>query len=104
MMLDVLLNVTVRSSGARCAKATEVGVVCVLVELLPNAVCHITERSLLLLERPCKCPEGWFIFTEHMLAVSAMSWSRFLGVESRVGDVGGGRRISSPTQTPLPFH
>jgi hypothetical protein len=32
---------------------------------------------------------------EHTLAVSAMSWSRFLGVKSRVGDVGGGRRISS---------
>jgi hypothetical protein len=30
-----------------------------------------------------------------MLAVSAVSWSRFLGVESRVGDVSGGRRISS---------
>jgi hypothetical protein len=72
-----------------------VGAVCVLVELLRDAVRRVTERWLLLLKRQCKYPEDYFVFMEHTLAVSAMSWSRFLGVKSRVGDVGGGRRISS---------
>jgi hypothetical protein len=71
MMLIVLLNIMARSSGTRHAKAVEVGVVCVLVELLRDAIRRITKRCLLPLKHQRKCPEGWFIFTEHTLAVLA---------------------------------
>ncbi|CAD6262505.1 unnamed protein product [Miscanthus lutarioriparius] len=71
--LDVLLDVTVRSRGARRAKAVEVGAVCVLVELLPDADSRVAERALLLLKRLCKCPEGRLAFAEHALAVSTVT-------------------------------
>ena len=58
MMLVVLLNIMARSSGAQRAKAVEVGAVCVLVELLRDAVSRVTKRWLLLLKRQCKYPEG----------------------------------------------
>ena len=71
--LDMLLDVTARSRGARRAKAVEVGAVCVLVELLPDADRRVAERALLLLKRLCKCPEGRLAFAEHALAVSAVA-------------------------------
>uniref|UniRef100_A0A0E0KUI1 U-box domain-containing protein n=1 Tax=Oryza punctata TaxID=4537 RepID=A0A0E0KUI1_ORYPU len=71
--LDVLLDVTARSRGARRAKAVELGAVHVLVELLLDADRHVAERSLLLLKRMCKCPEGRLAFAEHGLAVAAVA-------------------------------
>ncbi|XP_006652717.2 E3 ubiquitin-protein ligase PUB23-like [Oryza brachyantha] len=71
--LDVLLDVTARSRGARRAKAVELGAVHVLVELLLEADRHVAERSLLLLKRICKCPEGRLAFSEHALAVAAVA-------------------------------
>ncbi|RLM75708.1 E3 ubiquitin-protein ligase PUB23-like [Panicum miliaceum] len=71
--LDVLLDVTAHSRGTRRAKAVEVGAVCVLVELLPDADRRVAERALLLLKRLCKCPEGRLAFAEHALAVSAVA-------------------------------
>ncbi|XP_062183794.1 E3 ubiquitin-protein ligase PUB23-like [Phragmites australis] len=71
--LDVLLDVTARSRGARRAKAVELGAVCVLVELLPDADRHVAERVLLLLKCLCKCPEGRLAFADHGLAVSAVA-------------------------------
>ena len=71
--LDVLLDVTARSHGARRAKAVEVGAVCLLVELLPDADRRVAERALLLLKRLCKCPEGRLAFAEHALAVPAVA-------------------------------
>jgi hypothetical protein len=84
--LDVLLDVTARSHGARCAKAVEVGAVCVLVELLPDADRRVAERALLLLKRLCKCPEGRLAFAEHALAVSAVARTmlRVSGLASRL--------------------
>ena len=58
MMLDLLLDVSACSGGARRAKAVEVGAVCVIVELLRDAVSRVTKRWLLLLKRRCKYPEG----------------------------------------------
>jgi hypothetical protein len=58
MMLVVLLNIMARSSGARHAKAVEVGAVYVLVELLRDAIRRVTKRWLLLLKHQCKYPEG----------------------------------------------
>uniref|UniRef100_A0A0D9ZPX8 U-box domain-containing protein n=1 Tax=Oryza glumipatula TaxID=40148 RepID=A0A0D9ZPX8_9ORYZ len=72
--LDVLLDVTARySRGARRAKAVELGAVRVLAELLLDADRHVAERSLLLLKRMCKCPEGRLAFAEHGLAVAAVA-------------------------------
>jgi hypothetical protein len=58
--LDVDVTARSPSSGrARRGKdVVEVGPVGVLVELLPDADRHVTERTLLLLKRLCKCPEG----------------------------------------------
>jgi len=56
-MLVVLLNIMARSSGTQRAKAVGVGDVCVLVELLRDAVSRVTKRWLLLLKRQCKYPE-----------------------------------------------
>ncbi|PUZ48657.1 hypothetical protein GQ55_7G263400 [Panicum hallii var. hallii] len=84
--LDVLLDVTARSRGTRRAKAVEVGAVCVLVELLPDADRRVAERALLLLKRLCKCPEGRLAFAEHALAVSAVARTvlRVSGLASRL--------------------
>ncbi|KAM0897947.1 hypothetical protein ACQ4PT_022241 [Festuca glaucescens] len=75
--LDVLLDVTARSPSSGRARrgkdVVEVGAVRVLVELLPDADRHVTERTLLLLKRLCKCPEGRLAFAEHGLAVVAVS-------------------------------
>ncbi|KAF0892197.1 hypothetical protein E2562_014790 [Oryza meyeriana var. granulata] len=71
--LDVLLDVTARSRGARRAKAVELGAVHVLVELLLDADRHVAERALLLLKRMCKCPEGRLAFADHGLAVAAVA-------------------------------
>ncbi|KAK1632333.1 hypothetical protein QYE76_006648 [Lolium multiflorum] len=58
--LDIDVTACSPSSGrARRGKdVVEVGPVRVLVELLPDADRHVTERTLLLLKRLCKCPEG----------------------------------------------
>ncbi|AQK45372.1 E3 ubiquitin-protein ligase PUB23-like [Zea mays] len=84
--LDVLLDVMARSRGARRAKAVEVGAVCVLVELLPDASRRVAERALLLLKRMCKCPEGRLAFADHALAVSAVARTmlRVSGLASRL--------------------
>ncbi|RLM65937.1 E3 ubiquitin-protein ligase PUB23-like [Panicum miliaceum] len=84
--LDVLLDVTAHSRGTRRAKAVEVGAVCVLVELLPDADRRVAERALLLLKRLCKCPEGRLAFAEHALAVSAVARTvlRVSGLASRL--------------------
>ncbi|KAJ1272525.1 hypothetical protein BS78_06G208300 [Paspalum vaginatum] len=84
--LEVLLDVTARSRGSRRAKAVEVGAVCVLVELLPDADRRVAERALLLLKRLCKCPEGRLAFAEHPLAVFAVARTmlRVSGLASRL--------------------
>uniref|UniRef100_A0A0D9W8S4 U-box domain-containing protein n=1 Tax=Leersia perrieri TaxID=77586 RepID=A0A0D9W8S4_9ORYZ len=79
--LDVLLDVTTTAAArSRRAKAVELGAVHVLVELLLDADAsasggdrRVAERSLLLLKRMCKCPEGRLAFAEHGLAVAAVS-------------------------------
>ncbi|KAG8082946.1 hypothetical protein GUJ93_ZPchr0014g46647 [Zizania palustris] len=71
--LDVLLAVTERQRGARRARTVEMGAVRVLVETLPDADRHVSERALLLLKRMCKCPEGRLAFAEHALAVAAVA-------------------------------
>ena len=84
--LDVLLDVTARARGTRRAKAVQVGAVCVLVDLLPDADRRVAERALLLLKRLCKCPEGRLAFAEHALAVSAVARTmlRVSGLASRL--------------------
>jgi hypothetical protein len=99
MMLDMLLDVLAWSRGARCAKAEF---------LSDDARCAFQRHSALQL---CSVRQGHGGgcclrargAPSHMPAVSAVSWFQFLGVESQVGDMSGGTRISSPTRTPLSF-